>query len=114
MFLEKEHEEHMAEAIRRNIVTASLGGRSDRLSKVRAFIRVRNKEQGVLDFDVAGAASTGQIIGSSWWRIYVCLRSGFHAEALEAAGEDGEVSRSGFAREFRAALSNWIENKAPR
>ena len=44
---------------------------------MQAFLRVREKDAGPLDFDAPGGADT------LWQRIYLCLRSGFYAEAIE-------------------------------
>ncbi len=56
---------------------AALGGAPSRLGQVQAFLRVREADAGPLDFDAPGGADT------AWQRVYLCLRSGFHAEALE-------------------------------
>ena len=56
---------------------ANLGGSPTRLDWTKAFLRAKEKERGPLDFDVPGGADT------TWQRIYLCLRSGFDAEALE-------------------------------
>ncbi len=58
---------------------ASLGGAPTRQSQVQAFLRVREKDAGPLDFDLPGGADT------TWHRIYLCLRSGFHKEAVEVS-----------------------------
>lgn len=56
---------------------ANLGGSPTRLDWTKAFLRVREKDRGPLDFDVPGGAET------TWQRVYICLRSGFDTEALE-------------------------------
>ena len=56
---------------------AALGGVPTRLGQVQAFLRVLNRDCGPLDFDQAGAVDT------CWQRLYFCLRSGFHEEALQ-------------------------------
>jgi hypothetical protein len=48
-----------------------------RLGQIKAFLRIREKDSGPLDFDTQGGIDT------TWHRIYLCLRSGFHQEALE-------------------------------
>ncbi len=58
---------------------AALGGSPSRLGLVQAFLRVREKERGPLDFDQPGGVDT------TWQRIYCCLRAGFHGEALQAS-----------------------------
>lgn len=62
---------------------AALGGSPSRLGLVQAFLRVKEKERGPLDFDQPGGVDT------TWQRIYCCLRAGFHAEALQASGGVG-------------------------
>lgn len=56
---------------------ASLGGSPTRLDWIRAYLRLKEKDRGPLDFDAPGGADT------SWQLIYLCLRSGFEAEAVE-------------------------------
>ena len=43
----------------------------------KAFLRVKEKDRGPLDFDVPGGGDT------TWQRVYLCLRSGYDAEAIE-------------------------------
>ena len=61
------------------LVQASLGGHPGRMALVHAYIRVRSPENAPHDFDQSGGSDT------LWQRIYLCLRSGFHAEAVEVA-----------------------------
>lgn len=56
---------------------AALGGSPSRLGLVNAFLRVKEKDRGALDFDQPGGVDT------TWQRIYCCLRAGFHAEAVQ-------------------------------
>ena len=56
---------------------AALGGRPSRAGQVQAFLRVLDRDCGPLDFDQPGAVDT------TWQRLYYCLRSGFHEEALQ-------------------------------
>jgi hypothetical protein len=57
-----------------------MGGDPSRLGQVQAFLRVVDRDLGTaLDFDQPGGADT------SWQRIYYCLRSGYHDEALQAS-----------------------------
>lgn len=62
---------------KRPSVQASLGGAPTRQSQIQAFLRVREKDAGPLDFDSPGGADT------TWHCIYLCLRSGFYKEAVE-------------------------------
>ena len=56
---------------------ASLGGSPTRLDWIKAYLRLKEKDRGPLDFDAPGGADT------TWQLIYLCLRSGFEAEAVE-------------------------------
>ena len=59
---------------------AAMGGDPSRLGQVQAFLRVVDRDLGTaLDFDQPGGTDT------SWQRIYYCLRSGYHDEALQAS-----------------------------
>ena len=58
-------------------VQASLGGSPTRLDWIKAYLRLKEKDRGPLDFDAPGGADT------TWQLIYLCLRSGFEAEAVE-------------------------------
>lgn len=84
--LESEHASFVDRVITRSPHVARLGGRLGRLDRIQAFLRVKLADQGVLDFD-------GGMLDTTWQRIYLCLRSGFHQEALEIASEsaDNEV-----------------------
>ena len=62
---------------RRLSLQATLGGSPTQLGRTKAFIRVKEKDRGPLDFDVPGGADT------TWQRVYLCLRSGFAREAIE-------------------------------
>lgn len=58
---------------------ASLGGSLTRQGQIQAFLRIREKDAGPLDFDSPGGVDT------TWHRIYLCLRSGFYKEAVEVS-----------------------------
>ena len=59
------------------MLQAALGGAPTRRSQVRAYLRVTDSARGPLDFDSPGGVDT------LWQRIFLCLRCGFHQEALE-------------------------------
>lgn len=50
-----------------------------RKGQVCAFLRLKEKDVGPLDFDAPGGLDT------TWHRVFFCLRSGFQAEALEVS-----------------------------
>ena len=58
---------------------AALGGDPTRLGEVKAFLRVRERDA-ALDFD---APSGGPVVDTSWQRVFLCLRSGYHQEAVK-------------------------------
>ena len=58
---------------------AALGGDPTRLGEVKAFLRVRERDA-TLDFD---APSGGAVVDTSWQRVFLCLRSGYHQEAVK-------------------------------
>ena len=57
---------------------ASLGGSPSRQAQLRAYLRVKLADKGPLDFDAPGGLDT------SWRRIFLALRCGFHDEAIQA------------------------------
>ncbi|PNX64158.1 ATP-dependent DNA helicase 2 subunit ku70-like protein, partial [Trifolium pratense] len=59
---------------------ASLGGGVGNLQRIRAFLRIRLRDYGVLDFD-AGDARRQPPVDTTWQQIYFCLRSGYYDEA---------------------------------
>jgi hypothetical protein len=58
---------------------AALGGDPTRLGEVKAYLRVRERDA-ALDFDAPGGGG----VDTSWQRVFLCLRSGFGQEALQA------------------------------
>ena len=58
-------------------VQAQLGGSPSRQAQLRAFLRVKLAGKGPLDFDAPGGLDT------TWQRIFLCLRCGYHQEALQ-------------------------------
>jgi hypothetical protein len=71
---------------------------------VNAFVRVKEKERGALDFDQPGGVDT------TWQRIYCCLRAGFHAEASQVAKNARELAtpRAG-ASDLAQQVAQWGE-----
>lgn len=49
------------------------------MGQVKAYIRILEKGSGPLDFDAHGGMDT------SWQRIYLALRAGFHSAAVEVS-----------------------------
>ncbi|KAK9915316.1 hypothetical protein WJX75_007541 [Coccomyxa subellipsoidea] len=100
-YLEEGHVTYLQNTIQANRAQASLGGAPSRQSQIQAFLRVREKDAGPLDFDSPGGADT------TWHRIYLCLRSGFYKEAVEEAKglRDAGLLRGG---SFGAMLGEWV------
>eukprot|EP00887_Chlorella_sp_A99_P000841 scaffold5.g841.t1 len=97
---------------------AALGGSPSRLGLVNAFLRVKEKDRGPLDFDQPGGLDT------TWRRVYTCLRAGFLAEAAQVGlvWGGGEVARGsrdvpstprasggGAASDFAGMLQEWAD-----
>lgn len=99
--LEWGHEKYILDTIQNHPAQAALGGAVGNLQKVRAFLRVRLRDHGVLDFD-AGDARRQPPIDTTWQQIYYCLRTGYYDEARNVA----QSSRA--ARLFAPQLAEWI------
>ncbi|CAI5513021.1 unnamed protein product [Closterium sp. Naga37s-1] len=101
--LEKGHAQYMLNVIQSHPNEASLGGSTGSLHRVRAFLRVRLRDQGPLDFD---ATPTTRLppLDTTWHQIFYCLRSGFTNDALHVA----QNSRS--ARAFAPLLATWLSS----
>lgn len=62
-----------------NLIQANLGGNPSRKARIQAYLRMREKDAGPLDFDTPGGLDT------TWHRIFFCLRSAYTKEALEVS-----------------------------
>ncbi|KAL1569392.1 Nuclear pore complex protein nup93a [Salvia divinorum] len=99
--LEWGHEKYVMDMIHSHPAQAALGGAVGNLQRIRAFLRMRLREYGVLDFD-AGEARRQPPIDTTWQQIYFCLRTGYHDEAL------GVARTSRVSQQFTALLAEWI------
>ncbi|KAJ8900130.1 hypothetical protein K2173_024246 [Erythroxylum novogranatense] len=99
--LEWGHEKYMMDTIQSHLAQASLGGAVGNLQRVRAFLRVRLRDYGVLDFD-AGDIRRKPPVDTTWQQIYFCLRTGYYDEARNVA-QSSRVSH-----QFAPLLSEWI------
>ncbi|KAL4859943.1 Nuclear pore complex protein NUP93A [Chlorella vulgaris] len=104
-YLEDNYVSYMQKVVAAHRAQASLGGAPGRLGLVHAFLRVKEKERGALDFDQPGGVDT------TWQRIYCCLRAGFHSEAAQVSKSTREAStpRVGSASDLSAQLLAWGE-----
>ncbi|KAJ7570302.1 hypothetical protein O6H91_01G114000 [Diphasiastrum complanatum] len=99
--LEVGHEKYMLDIIQSHPAQAALGGSTGNLQRVRAFLRVRLRDYGILDFD-ATEMHRQPPMDTTWHQIYFCLRSGYYDEARSVA----QTSRA--TRTFASQLVEWI------
>ncbi|KAF9593700.1 hypothetical protein IFM89_024638, partial [Coptis chinensis] len=99
--LEWGHEKHILDTIQSHPVQAALGGAVGNLQRVRAFLRIRLRDYGVLDFDASDARRQPPL-DTTWQQIYFCLRTGYYDEARNVA------LSSRVSQQFAPQLSEWI------
>ncbi|KAK9128828.1 hypothetical protein Syun_017625 [Stephania yunnanensis] len=99
--LEWGHEKYIMDTIQSHPVQAALGGAVGNLQKVRAFLRIRLRDYGVLDFD-AGDTRRQPPMDTTWQQIYFCLRTGYYDEARNIA------LSSRVSHQFAPQLIEWI------
>lgn len=99
--LEWGHEKYIMDMIHSHPAQAALGGAVGNLQIIRAFLRMRLRDYGVLDFD-AGDARRQPPIDTTWQQIYFCLRTGYYDDAL------GVARTSRVSQQFTSLLSEWI------
>ncbi|GLT45271.1 hypothetical protein SLA2020_191120 [Shorea laevis] len=101
--LEWGHEKYIMDTIKSHPAQAALGGAVGNLQRVRAFLRIRLRDYGVLDFD-AGDARRQPPVDTTWQQIYFCLRTGYYEEARNVA------LSSRASHQFAPLLTEWINN----
>ncbi|GAB2267050.1 Nuclear pore complex protein nup93a [Dionaea muscipula] len=99
--LEFGHEKYVMETIQNHSAQAALGGAVGNLQRIRAFLRVRLRDYGVLDFDAADTRRQPPI-DTTWQQIYFCLRTGYYDDARNVA----QSSRA--SHHFAPQLLEWI------
>ncbi|KQK21691.1 nuclear pore complex protein NUP93A [Brachypodium distachyon] len=99
--LEWGHEKYIIETINSHPALAALGGSVGNLQKIRAFLRVRLRDHGVLDFDAIDLRRQPPV-DTTWQQIYFCLRTGYYDEARQVA------QSSRVAYNFAPLLAEWI------
>ncbi|PSC75508.1 nuclear pore complex NUP93A-like [Micractinium conductrix] len=105
-YLEDNFVAYMQKVVAAHRTQAALGGSPSRLGLVQAFLRVKERDRGALDFDQPGGVDT------TWMRLYCCLRAGFHAEAVQVAKslrEGVATPRAGGASDLSGQLAAWAE-----
>jgi nuclear pore complex protein Nup93 len=91
--LEAGHEKYILDIIQSHPALAALGGSTGNLQRIRAFLRVRLRDQGaILDFDATDLRRQPPL-DTTWHQIYYCLRSGYYDEANLVARQS-RVSRT--------------------
>ncbi|CAE6076537.1 unnamed protein product [Arabidopsis arenosa] len=100
--LECGHGKHIMDTIQSHPTQAALGGSVGNLQRIRAFLRIRLRDYGILDFD-SGDARRQPPVDTTWQQIYFCLRTGYYEEAREIA----QSSRSS-QQQFAPLLTEWI------
>ncbi|KAM0924208.1 hypothetical protein ACQ4PT_005029 [Festuca glaucescens] len=99
--LEWGHEKYIIETINSQPALAALGGSVGNLQKICAFLRVRLRDHGVLDFDATDLRRQPPV-DTTWQQIYFCLRTGYYDEARQVA----QSSRAAYS--FAPLLAEWI------
>ncbi|CBI29807.3 hypothetical protein VitviT2T_013028 [Vitis vinifera] len=102
--LEWGHEKYMIDTIQSHPAQAALGGVVGNLQRIHAFLRIRLRDYGVLDFD-AGDARRQPPVDTTWQQIYFCLRTGYYEEAIEVARS------SRVSNQFASQLTEWITTR---
>ncbi|KAK3005649.1 hypothetical protein RJ639_017358 [Escallonia herrerae] len=97
------HEKYVMETIQSHPAQAALGGSVGNLQRIRAFLRIRLRDFGVLDFDSSDARRQPPV-DTTWQQIYFCLRTGYYNEARDVA----ILSR--VSHQFAPQLTEWIDN----
>ncbi|GJW21128.1 nuclear pore complex protein NUP93A [Tanacetum coccineum] len=101
--LEWGHEKYIMEMIQSHPAQAALGGVVGNLQRIHAFLRIRLKDYGVLDFDASDARRQPPY-DTTWQQIYFCLRTGYYDDARNVA------SHSRVSHQFASQLAEWITN----
>ncbi|XP_004236591.1 nuclear pore complex protein NUP93A [Solanum lycopersicum] len=99
--LEWGHEKYIMETIQAHPAQAALGGAVGNLQRIRAFLRIRLRDYGVLDFDAADARRQPPV-DTTWQQIYFCMRTGYFNEAREIS------QQSRMSHQFAPLLTEWI------
>ncbi|KAL1299475.1 hypothetical protein HN51_044014 [Arachis hypogaea] len=99
--LEWGHEKYVMDTIQSHPAQAALGGGVGNLQRIRAFLRIRLRDYGILDFD-AGDARRQPPVDTTWQQIYFCLRTGYYDEARNVA------LSSRASHQFAPLLTEWI------
>jgi len=102
-YLEENFVAHMESVVQAHRTVAALGGLPSKQRLIEAYLRVKEKNLGALDFDSPGGIDT------TWARIYFCLRAGYTKEALDIVEKKLKPEQyvSGSPSEW---VKEWIED----
>ena len=105
-YLEAGHVAFMRAVVARDPVRAALGGSATQLALLHAFLRVKLRDLGPLDFDSGTGGATpasagGAVVDTAWQCAFYAARSGMTSEALNSAAR----GRSG--GDLAVLLSTW-------
>ncbi|PIM99400.1 Cullin [Handroanthus impetiginosus] len=99
--LEWGHEKYVMDMIQSHPTQATLGGAVETLQRIRAFLRIRLRDYGVLDFDAVDVRRQPPI-DTTWQQIYFCLRTGYYDDAIKVARS------SRVSQQYSNLLDEWI------
>ena len=99
-YLQSGHAAFMRAVCARDPTRAQLGGSVATQALLHAFLRIKLRDAGTLDFDAEGGAS-GASVDTAWPCAYYAARSGFAADAAAAA------SRARGAPDLAPVLAAW-------
>ncbi|KAK9290676.1 hypothetical protein L1049_008850 [Liquidambar formosana] len=102
--LEWGHEKYIIDTIQSHPAQADLGGVVENLQRVCAFLWIRLRDYGVLDFDVSDVRRQPPV-DTTWQQIYFCLRTGYYDEARSVA------LSSRVSHQFAPQLTEWITSR---
>ncbi|GIL76174.1 hypothetical protein Vretimale_5759 [Volvox reticuliferus] len=111
--LEEEFQHHVRTTITRHKMQAERGADPDPLREVQAFIQVKFRDRGPLDF----AAPNG--MDTSWVQLFYCLRAGYDRAAARVSERCGDLlllptgsraSGMGMGANLRQMVDEWLRN----
>eukprot|EP00898_Chlorokybus_atmophyticus_P001151 jgi/Chlat1/2036/Chrsp159S02326 len=110
-FLEQGHVQYIMDVINSHPSQARLGGATSTIDRIKAFLRVKLRDQGPLDFDAESSNARSPPIDTTWYQIFYCLRSGYYDDALQVAKNSRALSAARGGASFSAALAEWVHSK---
>lgn len=106
--LERGHQQHVRATIARYRLAAERGADPDQLREVQAYVQVKFRERGALDFMQPGGLDT------SWIQLFYCLRSGYDSAARRAAERCSDLGAGGRGQPLegyaRPLVDEWLRS----